>query len=58
MTTKKKTKRTSKKKKGAGGRTPLPEGSRKIRVEVFIEGDRIEKRGGMALMKQHLYLMA
>lgn len=69
---KKASKKTSKKKKGAGditiadvnrrkgygGRNPLPEGQRKIRVEVFIEGDRIKARGGMDAMKQHLYQSA
>lgn len=57
--TKKKSKATPKKKrKGAGGRTPLPDGQRKVRVEVFIEGEKIEARGGMDAMKQHLYSQA
>ena len=55
---KKASKKTSKKKKGAGGRTPLPIGQRKLRVEVFIEGDKIEARGGLDAMKQHLYQSA
>lgn len=56
---KKASKKTGKsKKKGAGGRTPLPIGQRKLRVEVFIEGDKIEARGGLDAMKQHLYQSA
>jgi hypothetical protein len=55
---KKATKKKATKKKHAGGRTPLPDGQRKERVEVFIEGDKIKARGGMDAMKQHLYQQA
>lgn len=54
----KKTIKKATKKKHAGGRNPLPKGKVKVRVEVFIEGEKIEKRGGMDAMKQHLYEQA
>ena len=44
----------SSKKKGAGGRDPLPKGTKKQRVVVFIEGGKIEARGGMKATQKYI----
>jgi len=46
------------KKKGIGGRDPLPKGIKKERVVVFIEAGKIAARGGMKAMQKHLISQA
>lgn len=45
-----------KKKKSKAGRKPILD--KKVRVLIFIEQSKIDKKGGMEKMKEHLYYCA